>query len=183
MNLFNTDITEHVKYILANARQVNAAFSTAREKIERQSFRLFYVPYEQLSPDIQNAYLQNITLLQKQLKSDECVNYTQHYESLLTIITNSFIICHLQIKLCHEWINLGLQGIEYYNTYYKYPLLFCVTFIGLGWIVLLIINTSYLKNIKKINKLHKLLINGSYLILMLFSFVFISGKYFSKFVL
>lgn len=67
---------EQVKYILANAQQVNAAFSMAREKIERQLFRSFYVPYEQLSPDIQNTYLQNIILLQKQLKSDECVNYT-----------------------------------------------------------------------------------------------------------
>ncbi|VVC45401.1 Alkaline-phosphatase-like, core domain,Alkaline phosphatase-like, alpha/beta/alpha,GPI ethanolamine [Cinara cedri] len=152
LNLFNTNITEQVKYILANALQVNAAFSTAREKIEQQSFRLFYVPYEQLSPDIQNEYIQNITTLTKELKSDECV------------------------KLCYEWIHLSLNGIEYYNTYYKFPLLFCVTFIDLGWITLLITETSSLKSIKRINKFYKLLINVSFLILALSAFVFINAQ-------
>lgn len=79
MNLFNTDVMEQVKYILANALQVNAAFSTAREKIEQQLFKIFYIPYKQLSPDIQNAYIQNITTLRNQLKSDECVNNTYYY--------------------------------------------------------------------------------------------------------
>lgn len=73
-NLLNSDATTQVKYLLANALQINAAFSTARKQIEQQSFQSFYVPYEPLSNNIQDGYLLNITTLLKESKTDECVN-------------------------------------------------------------------------------------------------------------
>lgn len=73
--MFNTDATAQNKYILANALQINAAFSTVRKKIEKQSFKLFYKPYEPLKPSVQDAYLKDITSLMQHSKSDECVNY------------------------------------------------------------------------------------------------------------
>lgn len=72
--MFNTDATEQVKYILANALQMNAAFSTVREKIEKQSFKLFYKPFKPLSDSIQDEYIKKITSLMQHSKSD-CVNY------------------------------------------------------------------------------------------------------------
>ncbi|XP_025204049.1 GPI ethanolamine phosphate transferase 1 [Melanaphis sacchari] len=148
LNLFNTDAKAQAKYLLANALQINAAFSTARVKIEQQLFKLFYLPYEPLSTSVQDKYLQDITTLIKLSKTDEC------------------------IKLCYEWINLSLQGIHYYNTYYKLPLLICVTFISLGWITLLILETNSIKKCRKINRFHKFLINGIFLIVAVcFSFL------------
>jgi hypothetical protein len=82
------------------------------------------------------------------------------------------------VKLCYEWIHLSLQGIDYYNTYYKLPLLFCVTLVGLGWIGLLILETNSVKSRIKVNKYHKLLIHSIFLILAISSFLFINGKYF-----
>lgn len=79
VDLLNVDSTSQVKYLLANAIQINAAFSTARQKIEQQSFQLFYVPYESLSTSIQDAYLQNITTLIKQSQPEECVNPFNYY--------------------------------------------------------------------------------------------------------
>lgn len=152
LNLFNTDAKDRAKYLLANALQLNAAFSTARVKIEQQLFKLFYSPYESLSTSVQDRYLQDITKLIKLSKTDECV------------------------KLCYEWINLSLQGIHYYNTYYKLPLLFCITFISLGWITLLILETNPIKKCRKINRLHKLLINGTFLTVAVCSSFVISAQ-------
>lgn len=87
------------------------------------------------------------------------------------------------MKLCNEWINLSLQGIDFYNTYYKLPLLICVTFVGLGWITLLIIETNSIKKYRQINKFHKLLINVIFLIFAIASCVFINGKFISNIVL
>jgi len=87
------------------------------------------------------------------------------------------------VKLCYEWINLSLQGIHYYNTYYKLPLLFCITFISLGWITLLILETNPVKKCRKINRLHKLLINGTFLTAAVCSSFVISGKYSLEYVL
>lgn len=78
VDLLNIDSTSQVKYLLANAIQINAAFSTVRQKIEQQSFQLFYVPYESLSTSIQDAYLQNITTLIKKSQLDECVNHLNY---------------------------------------------------------------------------------------------------------
>lgn len=152
LNLFNTNAKAQAKYLLANALQINAAFSTARKQIEQKLFKLFYSPYEPLSSNAQDRYLQDITKLIKLSKTDECV------------------------KLCYEWINLSLQGINYYNTYYRLPLLFCVTFVGLGWITLLILETNSIKKCRKINRLHKLLINGTFLTIAVCSSVFISAQ-------
>uniref|UniRef100_A0A2S2NAG3 GPI ethanolamine phosphate transferase 1 n=1 Tax=Schizaphis graminum TaxID=13262 RepID=A0A2S2NAG3_SCHGA len=152
LNLLNTDAKARAKYLLANALQINAAFSTARVKIEQQLFKLFYSPYEPLSINVQDKYLQDITKLIKLSKTDECV------------------------KLCYEWINLGLHGINYYNTYYKLPLLFCVTFVGLGWITLLILETNSIKKRRKINRFHKLLINGIFLTVAVCSSFLISAQ-------
>lgn len=81
------------------------------------------------------------------------------------------------MKLCNEWINLSLQGINFYNTYYKLPLLFCVTFISLGWITLLIIETNSIKKNRKMNKLHKLWINIIFIIAAISFCIFINGNY------
>lgn len=152
LNLFNTDAEARAKYLLANALQMNAAFSTARIKIEQQLFKLFYSPYEPLSTSVQDRYLQDITTFFKLSRTDE------------------------SIKLCYEWINLSLQGIHYYNTYYKLPLLLCVTFVSLGWITLLILETSSIKKCRKINRLHKLLINGICLTVAVCSSFLISAQ-------
>lgn len=63
-----------MKYLLANTLQLNSAFTTAREKIEKESFRLFYVPYEPLSTSVQDSYVQDIESLMKLSKIDESVN-------------------------------------------------------------------------------------------------------------
>lgn len=74
LNVLNTDSIAKVKYLLANALQINAAFSTARKQVEQQSLQSFYVPYEPLSNNIQDGYLLNITTLLKESKTDECVS-------------------------------------------------------------------------------------------------------------
>lgn len=165
-----------MKYLLANALQLNSAFSTARKKIEKQSFQFFYVPYEPLSTDVQDSYVQEIETLIKLSKIDESVNYSSLILILVNIFTFVKTISIFQIKLCYEWINKSLQGIDYFNTYYKLPLLFCVTSVGLGWIVLLILETNSLKQCRKINRFYKLLINASFLAAAASSSFFISGK-------
>lgn len=82
------------------------------------------------------------------------------------------------MEMCYNWINLSLQGIDYYNTYYKSPLLFFVTLISLGWIVLLILETNSIKKHRKIKKLYRLLVNGSFLTIAAFLSFFINGNYF-----
>lgn len=62
-----------MKYLLANTHQLNSAFTTAREKIEKESFRLFYVPYEPLSTSVQDSYVRDIESLMKLSKIDESV--------------------------------------------------------------------------------------------------------------
>jgi hypothetical protein len=79
LNLFNTDAKTRAKYLLANALQINAAFSTARVKIEQQLFKLFYSPYEPLSINVQDKYLQDITKLIELSKTDECVIIVFNY--------------------------------------------------------------------------------------------------------
>lgn len=74
VDLLNTDSNVQVEYLLSNAIQINTAFSTVRKQIEEQSFELFYASYEPLSTNTQDAYLQNITTLIKQSKTDESVN-------------------------------------------------------------------------------------------------------------
>lgn len=81
------------------------------------------------------------------------------------------------MKLCYEWINLSLQGIDYYNTYYKLPLLLCVTLTGIGWIILLIFETNSIKKCRKLNKLHKLAVNITFLIIFMSAYFFIYGKF------
>lgn len=87
------------------------------------------------------------------------------------------------MKLCYEWINLGLQGIDYYNTYYKIPLLFCVTFAGFGWIILLILETNPVKKRRKVHRYYIFVINVTCVIIAVSSSVFISGKHYSSYIL
>lgn len=97
--------------------------------------------------------------------------------SVLSIDLNlSVCICPLQVTLSYKWIRLSLKGIDYYNTYYKLPLLFCVTFLGLGWITLLLLETNSTKKSQRINKFYKLLINVTFLMLAASSCFFISGN-------
>lgn len=72
-----------------------------------------------------------------------------------------------------------LQGITYYNTYYKWPLLFCATLTGLGWIVLLVLETNSIQKSRRINYFHRVLINIIFLAVAALSSAFIFGNYIS----
>ncbi|XP_050437508.1 GPI ethanolamine phosphate transferase 1 [Adelges cooleyi] len=136
LNLFSSNTIKKAKYLLANALQLNAAFSTLREQIEIHTFRQFYVPFEPLGPNVQTEFVQKTKQLVIESKVDKC------------------------IELCYDWIHLSLNGIDYYNTYYKWPLLLCVTFIGIGWIILLILETMKITTCNEINRRTKNIINA-----------------------
>lgn len=71
---------------------MNAAFSTARIKIEQQLFKLFYSPYEPLSTSVQDRYLKDITTFFKLSRTDESVNWFQLFNYIkIIIIINYFI--------------------------------------------------------------------------------------------
>ncbi|XP_050535795.1 GPI ethanolamine phosphate transferase 1 isoform X2 [Daktulosphaira vitifoliae] len=152
LELFSTDINEKAKYLLVNAFQLNAAFSTIREQIEKQSFQWFYVPFKPLHQKIQKNYLDEITVLLNESKFDDC------------------------IKLCYEWIDLSLNGIDYYNTYFKLPLLLCVTLISFGWITLLIIETINTRSYRNKNNTTIIIVSLSFLLMAILCTIFIYAQ-------
>ncbi|XP_055637400.1 GPI ethanolamine phosphate transferase 1 [Toxorhynchites rutilus septentrionalis] len=103
--------------------------------------------------DRQDHYMNLIN----QLKGNAYLsNETRRYEQMITT--------------CETLMNILLEAIEYYHTYYKYELLFVLSMTMIGWIMILVDKIFYSENlVKTINARLVLTAIGTIIIIYVFN--------------
>ncbi|CAB3240049.1 unnamed protein product [Arctia plantaginis] len=108
--ILNMSLANKSKAMYSNARQLASQYNKKRLQVEENALPLLYKPYESLSKE----------------KYQEFIEFT---EKLLT--DGQYEKC---ILLSEEIIHLSLSGLQYYHNYYQLPLLLLVTASFIGWI-------------------------------------------------
>lgn len=108
--VLNMSLPNKAKAIYSNARQLASQYNKKRLQVEENALALLYKPYEPLSKE----------------KYEEFIEFS---EKLLN--DGQYETC---IILSEEIIHLSLSGLQYYHNYYQLPLLLLVTASFIGWI-------------------------------------------------
>nr|XP_018898408.1 PREDICTED: GPI ethanolamine phosphate transferase 1 [Bemisia tabaci] len=122
MDFLDVSDGEKAKMLELNMKQINQQFLKSRDSVKLSSTSFFYIPFKDLTDEL-DAEMKNAI-------KNHIINH-QYHEA---------------ISLSQKLIHLNLAAINYYQNYYQYLLLGCISVSYFGWIFVLL--TVLCKNLQ-----------------------------------